>query len=166
MSLENTAGRNVLDSYGPRGTDTQYGGEMAGEEGKLRLIEYTFDFDELPAYNATSLALVIPAGARVTGASFDVITAFTSTSTTTDLSVGLWQDDNDATYDEDGLLTAAQLTQTVLATLVRTLGTGDVINDVPLTEACQVYITPSVDDLLTGRAKLSITYYETPAEQG
>ena len=164
MSLENSAGRGVLAHYGPRATDEAYGGSLSGENGYNRVVEYEFDFDNLPAYNATSLAHVIPAGARITGASFEVITAFTSTSTTTDLSVGLWQDDNGATYDEDGLLTAAQLTQTVIATLVRTIGTGAVINDVPLTEACQVYVTPSVDDLLTGRARIVVSYTMNPAE--
>ena len=83
---------------------------------------------------------------------------------TTDLDVGLWQDDNDGTYDADGLLTAAQLTQTVIGTLVRTTGTGAVVNGVPLTEACQVYITPTVDDLLTGKAKLTVKYASKAAE--
>lgn len=166
MALENTAGRGVLDSYGPRGTDTQYGGETAGESGIERVVEFVFDYDELPAYGATNLAQVVPVGARITSATFDVITAFTSTSTTTDLDVGLWQDDNGGTYDADGLLTAAQLTQTVLATLVRTTGTGAVVNGVPLTEACQVYITPTVDDLLTGRARLVVSYTQESTEQG
>ena len=166
MSLENTSGRSVLANYGTRNTETQYGGDLAGENGKLHTVEYVFDYDELPAYNATSLAKVIPAGARITEAAFDVITAFVSASTLTDLDVGLWQDDNGATYDADGLLTAAQLTQTVIGTLVRTLGTGAVVNGVPLTEACQVYITPTTDDLTAGRARLTVSYYEQPGAQG
>lgn len=165
MPLENSSGRGVLTNYGGRPTDTQYGGETAGEMGIERKVEFIFDYDELPAYNATSLAQIIPLGARVTSATFDVITAFTSTSTTTDLDVGLWQDDNDATYDADGLLTAVQLTQTVIGTLVRTEGTGAVVNGVPLTEACQVYITPTVDDLTAGRARIVVTYEQEPTAQ-
>jgi len=164
MSLENTSSRGVLAHYGPRGVDETHGGETAGESGIERVVEYLFDYNDLPAYGATNLEHVIPAGARVIEATFDVLVAFTSTSTTTDLSVGLWQDDNGATYDEDGLLTAAQLTQAVIATLVRTTGTGAVVNGVPLTEAVQVYVTPNVDDLLTGKAKLTVKYASKAAE--
>ena len=164
MSLENTSSRDVLAHYGPRGVDETHGGETAGESGIERVVEYLFDYNDLPAYGATNLEHVIPVGARVLEATFDVLVAFTSTSTTTDLSVGLWQDDNGATYDEDGLLTAAQLTQAVIATLVRTTGTGAVVNGVPLTEAVQVYVTPNVDDLLTGKAKLTVKYASKAAE--
>lgn len=164
MALENSSGRGVLSHYGPRSVDESHGGETAGEDGVSRVVEYLFDYDDLPAYGATNLEHVIPAGARITKATFDVLVAFTSTSTTTDLTVGLWQDDNGGTYDADGLLTAAQLTQTVIATLVRTTGTGAVVNGVPLTEACQVYVTPSVDDLLTGKARLTVEYTMKAAE--
>ena len=171
MSLENTSVRNVLTHYGPRSVNESYGGETAGESGVDRKVEYIFDYNELRAFSASDtddddvhLDALIPAGARITSATFDVLVAFTSTSTTTDLDVGLWQNDNDAVYDADGLLTAAQLTQTVIGTLVRTTGTGDVINKLPLTEACRVQMVPTVDDLLTGRARLIVTYTMTPSE--
>lgn len=165
MPLEATAGRGgVQVNYGTRKVDQSHGGETVGEDGIERVLEYIFDYDELPAYGATSLEAVIPKGARITSATFDVITAFVSASTTTDLDVGLWQDDNGATYDLDGLLTPAQLTQTVIGTLVRTTGTGAVINGVPLTEACQVYVTPTAADLTAGRARLVVTYTKTPSE--
>jgi len=86
MSLENSAGRNVLAHYGTRSVDESHGGSTAGEDGIERVVEYLFDYDDLPAYGATSLEHVLPAGARVTEATFDVLVAFTSTSTTTDLS--------------------------------------------------------------------------------
>ena len=165
MALENTSGRSVLTHYGPRSVDETHGGETAGEAGVERVVEYLFDYDDLPAYGATSLEHVIPKGARITEATFDVLVAFTSTSTTTDLDVGLWQDDNGGAYDADGLLTAAQLTQTVIGTLVRTTGTGAVVNGVPLTEACQVYVTPTVDDLTAGKAKLTVKYVQKAAEK-
>lgn len=165
MALETSAGRGgVLTHYGTRAVDESHGGETAGESGIERVVEYLFDYDDLPAYGATSLEHVLPAGARVLEATCDVLVAFTSTSTTTDLSVGLYKDDGSATYDEDGLLTAAQLTQTVIGTLVRTTGTGAVVNGVPLTEACQLYVTPSDTDLLTGKAKVTIKYASKAAE--
>jgi len=158
MSLENTSSRGVLAHYGPRGVDETHGGETAGESGIERVVEYLFDYNDLPAYGATNLEHVIPAGARVTSAVWETIVAFTSTATTTDVLVGLWQDDNGATYDADGLLTAVNLESAVTATLVRVIGTGAVVNGVPLTEACQVYALPDVDDLLTGKARLTVSY--------
>ena len=166
MPLENSAGRGVLAHYGTRTVDESHGGSTAGEEGYNRVVEYTFDYDNLPAYGATSLEHVIPAGARITGASWETIVAFVSDSTTNDFTVGLWQDDNDATYDADGLLTAVQLESAVIATLARVIGTGDVINDVPLTEACQVYVTPTpADDFTAGKARLTVSYTMKAAEK-
>jgi len=50
------------------------------------------------------------------------------------------------------------LTQAAIQVLGRQTGTGAVVNAVPLTEACQVYITPNVLDLLTGEARLIVEY--------
>jgi len=178
MALENTSGRSVLTNYGTRPTDTQYGGETAGESGILRVAEFVFDYDELPGYNAadataptvntTSLAQVIPAGAIITSASFEVITAFTSTSTTSDLLVGIMDDDGGTTIsDLDGLFTAAELTQTVIAVAGgRTVSAAGAVLNTRLAEAVQISVSPNVDDLLTGRAKLTVAYIPSVGEQG
>lgn len=152
--------RTQYSSYGTRGTDTEYGGETAGEEGLLRVLEFVFDFDELPTYEAQNLAQVIPAGAIVTSATFEVITAFTSTSTTSDLTVGITDDDGGATItDADAIFTAAELTQTVIAAAgVRTASASGAILNNDVSEAVQITVAPTVDDLLTGRARLVVAY--------
>ena len=160
MTMENTSGRDVLTHYGNRETDTQYGGETAGESGVLRVLEYVFDYDELPAAGTTNLQMIIPAGAIVTSATFEVITAFTSTSTTTDLTVGIADADGGATItDADAIFTAAELTQTVIAAAgVRTASSSGAILNNDVSEAVEITVTPTVDDLLTGRARLIVAY--------
>jgi hypothetical protein len=169
MSLENTSGRNVLANYGTRVTDTVFGGEVAGEDGQTRVVEYTFDAVDLPvALNTTDLAQKLPAGALITGATFDIITPLVSTSTTSDLDIGIADDDGGATItDADGLFTAAELTQTVI--LVdggRTVAAAGALLNTTIAEAAQVTITPTVDDFLTGRAKLTVTYQQSTEAQG
>jgi len=163
MGFESNTGTGSVAHYGPRETNQSFGGTSTNRSGEIQAV-YQFDFDELPEATNIDLDNIIPSGAQILSAEFNVITAFTSTSTTSDLLVGLADADGGATItDADGLLTAAQLTQTVIGTTVVTSGTGALVGTT-LTEAAVVTVAPSVDDLLTGRANLVVTY--RPANTG
>lgn len=159
MGFENTSGRNVISHYGPRALDEKFGSRY-GTKGAIILAEWIFDFDDLPVGGASNLQYSIPANARIVSAKFEVITAFTSTSTTTDLTIGLEQADG-TDIDLDGLLTAANLDQTVIANVGSlTTGTGALVGDTIGTAAGELVVTPNVDDLLTGRGRVLVEYIE------
>ncbi len=157
--------RTQYQNYGVRGTDTKYGGETAGEYGELRKVEFVFDYNELPSYDSANLAQVLPANAIIDSVDFDVLVAFTSTSGTTDMVVGLADDDGGANItDPNGLATAADLTQAVIAALGRTAGSGAQIGTTIL-EKSQVTVGSTVADLTAGRARVVVRYTEVPAAQ-
>ena len=159
MPFENTSGRNVLAHYGPRELDKKFGG-VYGTKDAVKTAEWIFDYDDLPAGGTDSMSVSIPANARIVSARFEVITAFTSTSTTTDLTVGLEQADGTA-IDADGLLTAVNLDQTVIADVGSlTTGSGALVGDTIGAAAGELVVAPSVDDLLTGRARVLVEYVE------
>lgn len=157
MGLETTAIRGVTAHYGKRETSKQYGGEFS-IEGPIRTIDYVFDYNELPNYGSNNQQIVIPAYAKVISSYFEVLEAFTSTSTTTDLDVGLYTSAGVA-IDADGLHTAAQLTQTAIATRGNFYtGAGALVGVSIGATAGEVVVTPTVADLLTGKARLIIKY--------
>jgi len=159
MSYANASGRNVLDHYGPRTTTKKFGGEYSTGTA-VKMKEWVFDYDDLPVGGSTNLQSVIPANARIISAKFEVLTAFTSTSTTTDLLVGLEQGDG-TDIDLDGLLTAANLTQTVIAVVGGvTTGTGALVGKTVGAAAGELIVTGSAGDLLTGRARVLVEYVE------
>jgi len=147
--------------YGPRSID-QKGGGKVDTRGLAKQFSVVFDATDLPAYSADNVMAELPAGCQITGGYFEVITAFTSTSTTTDLDVGIADADGGATItDPNGLFTAAELTQTVIGAanvLTPMAGGALYLNDVA--EAAVITVTPNVDDLLTGRARIVIEYIE------
>lgn len=159
MGFENTSGRNVLSHYGTRELDKKFGG-VYGTKDAVKTAEWIFDYDDLPVGGTDSMSVSIPANARIVSAKFEVITAFTSTSTTTDLTVGLEQADGTA-IDADGLLSATDLTQTVIADVGSlTTGTGALVGDTIGAAAGELVVAPNVDDLLTGRARVLVEYIE------
>lgn len=159
MGFENTSGRNVLSHYGRRELDEKFG-SVYGTKSAVKMAEWTFDYDDLPGPGTTNLQLAIPANARIVSARFEVITAFTSTSTTTDLTVGLQQADG-TEIDDDGLLAATDLTQTVIADVGSlTVGAGALVGDTIGSVAGELVVTPTVADLLTGRGRVIVEYVE------
>ena len=158
MTIEANTGTGSVAHYGARVTDKKYGGEVSNRAG-TKTIVVTFDYDDLPAATFPGLQAQVPKGAVITAARFDVITAFTSTSTTTDLQVGIADADGGSTVtDVDALLTAANLTQTVIAEATDiTPGTGASVG-APVTENVVITVTPTVDDLLTGKARIEVDY--------
>ena len=157
MGYETAATRGVLVHYGPRATDMKFGGEVQGDT-QIKTIVWDFNYDDLPVGDTTNLNKSIPANSTIVSARFNVVTAFTSTSTTTDMLVGLEQADG-TDIDLDGFLTAAQLTQTAIAVVGGlTTGTGALVGTTIGAAAGELSVTLSADDLLTGRARVIVEY--------
>lgn len=157
MSLEANTGTGVLNSYGARGTNQKYGGNIS-TKGNTTEVAWTFSYDDLPVGGTDQLGVSIPANAKIISAKIEFIAAFTSTSTTTDLTVGLEQADG-TDIDVDGFLTAAQLTQTVIDnTNTVIVGTGALVGATVGAAAGELVVIPSVDDLLTGQARVIVEY--------
>jgi hypothetical protein len=160
MSLENSNGLGVLTHYGVRTVDPKHGGEMCDEV--IKTVQWTFSYNDLPAGATTKLGYSIPANSTILMAKLQIIDAFTSTSTTTDLTVGLEQADG-TDIDLDGLITAAQATQTTIAVVNSVIdgasGTPAALIGTTIgTAAGELVVTPSVADLLTGKARLIVQY--------
>lgn len=158
MALETQLIRTVTKNYGSRETDMKYGGNISDK--LYRKAVWDFNYDDLPTNGATSQELVIPAGSTIVSARFRVVDAFTSTSTSTDLTVGLRSKNAVAEdIDDNGLLTAANLTQTTIATAGNLItGSGALVGVSIGATAGELYVAPNVDDLLTGRGQVIVEY--------
>lgn len=162
MGFEADTLRGVLKHYGVRSTNQKYGGVVGKDAGIKKTAVWTFDYNDLPDADAYDLGLVIPAYAKILSAKLEILTAFTSTSTTTDLSVGL-QQSNGTEIDNDGLITAAQATQTTIATRGNFIdgasGTpGALIGaSIGATEG-ELVVSSSAADLLTGQGRVIVEY--------
>lgn len=156
MTFENTAGLGVQKSYGPRTTNQKYGGQVPDD--LVKYASWTFNYNDLPDAATDKLGLSIPAYAKILSARLEILTAFTSTSTTTDLDIGL-QTAAGVEIDNDGLITAAQATQTVIATRGNFVtGTGALVGASIGATAGELVVTPTVADLLTGKARVIVSY--------
>ena len=157
MSLSTDSKRSVKVSYGVRGLDTKYGGRV--DDDIIRTATWKFDYNDLPTYGSTNMEQVIPANARILSAKLEIITAFTSTSTTTDLDIGLYTSAGVA-ISASGLITAAEATQTTIATAGNVIvgSAGALINKTIGATAGEVVVTPNVADLTAGRARLIVQY--------
>lgn len=164
MAFETMAVRGTVAHYGRRKTNMKYGG--IAHSNLKRTAIWDFNYNDLPDAGTANLEQVIPLGSTIISAKFRVITAFTSTSTTTDLTVGLQRADG-TEIDNDGLLTAANLTQTVIGTVGDYItGTGALIGKLSdATYNGELSIAPTVDDLLTGRGQVIVEYFLPAATQ-
>ena len=161
MALETQLIRGVTKNYGTRETEGKYGSNHTRLD-NIKLAKWVFDYDGLPDADTTNQGLSIPANSTIVSAKLRIVTAFTSTSTTTDLTVGLQQADG-TEIDNDGLITAAQATQTTIAVVGSIIdgssGTpGALIGKTIGAAAGELVVTPSVADLLTGRAEMLVEY--------
>jgi hypothetical protein len=152
--------RGVNTHYGVRTTDSKFGGRVSDDI--IKFAQWTFDFNDLPTYGTTNMEMAIPANSRILSAKLEIITGFTSTSTTTDLDIGLYTSAGVA-IDANGLITAAQATQTTIATAGNIIdgasGTpGALINATIGATAGELVVTPTVADLLTGRGRVIVEY--------
>jgi len=156
MGYENTAGLGVLNHYGPVTTNQKWGGRIDDEV--VKVASWTFNYNDLPDADAYKLGVSIPAYSKIISARLEILTGFTSTSTTTDLDIGL-QTSAGVEVDNDGLITAAQATQTVIATRGNFVtGTGALVGASIGANAGELVVTPTAADLLTGKARVIVEY--------
>jgi hypothetical protein len=157
MTYEVDAKRGVANHYGVRTTDGSKGA-AAPSTGIIKRAQWDFSYDNLPAAGTNNLQFVIPANATVVSAKLYVDVAFTSTSTTTDLVVGLYTGAGVA-IDADGLVSASEATQTAIGTAGNVVtGAGALVGKTIGASAGEVVVAPTVDDLLTGKARLVVEY--------
>lgn len=158
QTFETDAKRGVLNHYGVRTTKQRYGGEI--DDDVLKVAAWTFSYDDLPVGGTDKLGLSIPAYSKIVSAYIEILTGFTSTSTTTDLDIGFEQADG-TDIDLDGLFTASVLTQTAIATRGNTyVGAGALIGASIGTAAGELVVTPSAADLTAGKARIIVRYFK------
>jgi hypothetical protein len=160
MAYENNSGLGVLNHYGPRETTKKYGGEY-GTKNSVKTVEWEFTYDDLPGESTSALEYSIPANARIISAKFIVDAAWTSTSGTTDLEVGLNDKDGNA-IDADGLLTAVNLADSGIedAADVGSVidGSGALVGASIGATAGELVVAPNVDDLTAGAGRVIVEY--------
>lgn len=157
MGYESNTGLGVLNHYGPRETNGKYGAASKGT-GIVKRAQWDFSYDDLPDAATDGLGFVIPAGASIVSAVLYVDQAFTSTSTTTDLTVGL-QQANGTEIDNDGLIEADEATQTAIGTEGNVVtGAGALIGKSVGANNGELVVTPTVDDLTAGKARIVVEY--------
>ena len=158
MTIELAPIRGVANHYGTRTTRNKYGGQESTKMGVVKSAEWHFTYDDLPAALNSNLPQVIPANASIVSATLYIDEAFTSTSTTTDLTVGLEQKDG-TDIDIDGLLTAANATQTTIGTAGNVIaGTGALVGVSVGANPGQLIVDSSAADLLTGKARCVVEF--------
>lgn len=167
MGFEKNLIRNVFNHYGPRKVDQHFGGQINNEV--VKRIVWTFDYTMIGASGATvagvdvggttqNLEYVIPANATILTAGLQVISAFVSTSTTSDLTIGLEQADG-TDINVSGLFTAANLSETTLAVVGSYItGSGALVGKTIGANAGELVVVPSVDDFTAGKARVFVEY--------
>lgn len=158
MGFEIDGKRSVLNHYGVRTTNGKFGGQQSTKNGIIKSAVWDFDYNDLPSQGSTGLQLSIPANATIVSAKLYVDVAFTSTSTTTDLDVGLYQAGG-TVIDADGLITVAEATQTAIGTAGNVVtGAGALVGKTIGAAAGELKVTPSVDDLTAGAGRIVVEY--------
>lgn len=156
MSFEIDAKRGVANHYGARTTNQKFGGE--GDDSIVKWAVWDFDYNDLPTYGSNKLQHSIPAGATIVSAELIVDVAFTSTSGTTDLDVGLYTAAGSA-IDADGLIAAAQATQTAIGTEGNLVtGAGALVGKTIGASAGELVVAPTVADLTAGAGRIVVKY--------
>ena len=158
MGFEIDGKRGVAQHYGVRTTNGKFGGQQSTKNGIIKSAVWDFDYNDLPSQGSTGLQLSIPANATIVSAKLYVDVAFTSTSTTTDLDVGLYQAGG-TVIDADGLITVAEATQTAIGTAGNVVtGAGALVGKTIGSSAGELKVTPSVDDLTAGAGRIVVEY--------
>lgn len=156
MGFEIDAKRGVAQHYGVRTTNGKFGAETCDD--LVKWAVWDFDYNDLPSYGSNNLQFSIPANATIISAELIVDTAFTSTSTTTDLDIGLYTSGG-VEIDANGLITASEATQTTIAVANSVItGAGALIGKGIGSSAGELVVTPSANDLLTGAGRIVVKY--------
>jgi hypothetical protein len=157
MGIEVDAKRGVSQHYGVRETNGKYGAASKGT-GIVKRAQYDFSYDDLPDAATDGLGHVFPAGAIIKSAVMYVDQAWTSTSGTTDLLVGLQQADG-TEIDNDGLFDGTEATQTAIGTEGNVVdGAGALVGKTVGANAGELVVAGSVDDLTAGKARVVVEY--------
>ena len=157
MTIEIAPKRGVAVNYGVRGTTGQYGAQQ-NTDTIIKSAVWDFTYNTLPAVGTNNLQFVIPANATIVSARLVVDTAFTSTSTTTDLTIGLATSAG-VEIDLDGLVTAANADQTAIAVANSIVtGSGALVGKGIGAAAGELVITASAADLLTGAGRVIVEF--------
>jgi hypothetical protein len=116
----------VRNYYGPRVTEDLYGGAIK-TEGHVQQLEYRFQYDNLPVYEANgAAALVIPAYSLIVSAKiFCKVALLTSTAMT----VGLVDTVDGSAIDVDGMISAANGAVADMSLGAWVIGTGALIGN-------------------------------------
>ena len=158
MTFEIDAKRGVLNHYGVRTTSGKFGAQQSTKEGIVKSAVWDFDYNDLPNYGSGGLHFQIPANATIVSALLYVDVAFTSTSTTTDLDIGLYTAAG-AAIDADGLITAANATQTTIGTAGNVItGSGALVGKTIGATAGELVVTPTVADLTAGAGRIVVEF--------
>lgn len=158
MSYEIDAKRGVANHYGARTTDGSKGAQQSTKNGIIKSAVWDFSYDNLPASGTSNLQLAIPANATIVSAKLYVDVAFTSTSTTTDLVVGLYTSAGVA-IDADGLISASEATQTAIGTAGNVVtGAGALVGKTIGATAGELVVAGTDTDLLTGKGRIVVEY--------
>jgi len=158
MGFEIDGKRGVAQHYGVRTTNGKFGGQQSTKNGVVKSAVWDFDYNDLPNYGSNGLQFVLPANATIVSAKLYVDVAFTSTSTTTDLNIGLYTSAGSA-IDADGLIAAAEATQTAIGTAGNVVtGAGALVGKTIGSSAGELVVAPSVDDLLTGAGRIVVEW--------
>lgn len=156
MGFEIDAKLGVAKNYGPRTTNGKFGAEA--DDDLIKWAVWDFDYNDLPTYGSNGLQFSIPAKASIISARLIVDVAFTSTSGTTDLDVGLYTSAGVA-IDADGLITVAEATQTAIGTEGNVItGAGALIGKSIGASAGELKVTPSVADLTAGAGRILVQF--------
>lgn len=157
MTFEIDAKRGVANHYGVRTTNGKFGAQQNSST-IIKSAIWDFDYTDLPAAGTNGLQLVIPANATIVSATLYVDVAFTSTSTTTDLAIGLATAAG-AEIDLDGLVTATNASQTTIAVENSVItGSGALVGKGIGATAGELVVTPTASDLLTGKGRIVVQY--------
>ena len=158
MGFEIDAKRGVANHYGARKTNGKFGGQESTCKGIVKSAIWDFDYNDLPNYGSNGLQFVIPANATIVSAKLYVDVAFTSTSTTTDLVVGLYTSAGVA-IDADGLLAATDATQTAIGTAGNVVtGAGALIGKSIGAAAGELVVAGTDTDLTAGSGRIVVEY--------
>ena len=150
MGYENNTGLGVVNHYGPRGTDTKYGGQSKST-GKIKRAEWTFTYDDLPVAASNNLGHQIPANATIVSAKFIADEAWT---TGTALNVGLYKADGSGVVDADAFDAIANPAAGDVV-----VGDGALVGASIGSVAAELQVTDTVGDYDGGKATVIVEYY-------
>ena len=158
MGFEIDSKRGVAASYGVRTTNGKFGGQQSTKNGVVKSAVWDFKYNDLPNYGSNGLQFTLPANTTIVSAKLYVDVAFTSTSTTTDLDVGLYTAAG-AAIAASGLISASEATQTAIGTAGNVVtGAGSLIGKTIGGTAGELVVTPTVADLTAGQGRIVVEY--------